>query len=48
MSYTYNTDSTLATKTDALGQLIQYTYDSWLISVGRSDGKVDTFTYDIR
>jgi YD repeat-containing protein len=27
-SYTYNTDSTVATKTDAKGQVAQYTYDA--------------------
>ncbi len=29
VNYTYNSDSTLATKTDAKGQQVQYSYDSY-------------------
>ena len=49
LTYTYNTDGTIATKTDAKGQQIQYAYDPYqrLIKVSRSDGSVDNYTYDV-
>ena len=48
VTYTYNSDSTLATKTDAKGQVFSYTYDSYKrvtqISVGAT--VLRTFIYD--
>ena len=51
-SYTYNTDGTLATKTDAKGLVIGYTYDSQkrLLTFGvKTNGVITpayTFQYD--
>src|SRR5258708_19633477 len=48
VTYTYNTDKTLATKTDALNQQFSYTYDSYKrvtqISVGQT--VIRQFYYD--
>jgi RHS repeat-associated protein len=48
-SFTYNSDGTMATKTDAKSQQTQYTYDSYgdLIQVSRGTVSGGTFTEDI-
>jgi YD repeat-containing protein len=48
ISYTYNPDGTVATRTDAKGQVVQYSCDSYqrLYKVHRSDGTEDNYIYD--
>ena len=49
MSYTYNTDGTVATKTDAKSQQKKYTYDTYgdLIQVSRGTVSGGVFTEDL-
>jgi YD repeat-containing protein len=48
VTYTYNTDSTLHTKTDAKGQVFTYAYDSYkrLTSITVGSTVLRTFMYD--
>ena len=45
VSYTYNADGTLASKTDANGNTETYTYDAYQRLTGIPD-RQQTFTYD--
>jgi len=50
VTYTYNADGTLATKTDAKSQKLTYTYDGYgrLLQVGSGNPvtAIRTYTYD--
>jgi RHS repeat-associated protein len=48
VQYQYNADGTLYRRTDAKGQMVQYTYDTYkrLVKVNRSDGTEDDYYYD--
>src|SRR5258708_5616599 len=48
VTYTYNTDKTLATKTDALNQQFSYTYDSYkrVTQVNLGQTMIRQFYYD--
>src|SRR5229473_1028471 len=48
VSYTYNTDHTLNTKTDAKGQVFSYTYDGYkrLLTVSVGSNLLRTYSYD--
>ena len=48
VTYTYNSDQTLATKTDAKGQVFTYSYDTLkrVTTISQGGGTLRTFIYD--